>query len=78
MKRTSAFAALLVGAALVVGACGSTASPSPSAATGTVCDQAKAANEPATTLLGSVCKAGKIRISTDPNYPPSSSPRSSA
>jgi polar amino acid transport system substrate-binding protein len=73
MKRTSAFAALLVGAALVVGACGSTASPSPSAATGTVCDQAKAANEPATTLLGSVCKAGKIRISTDPNYPPFSS-----
>ena len=50
-----------------------TASPSPSAATGTVCDQAKAANEPATTLLGSVCKAGKIRISTDPNYPPFSS-----
>jgi polar amino acid transport system substrate-binding protein len=74
MKIKSALLALLAGAALVAGACsGSTASPSPSAAAGTYCDQAKAAKEPETSLLGSICKAGVIKISTDPAYPPYSS-----
>jgi len=74
MKNKSTLLALLAGAALLVGACGgSTASPSPSAAAGTVCEQALAAGEPATSLLGSICTAKVIKIATDPAYPPYSS-----
>ncbi len=71
MKIKSTLLALLAGAAIVVGACGgSAASPSASTATGTVCEQAIAAGEPATTLLGKICAAGVIKIATDPAYPP--------
>jgi polar amino acid transport system substrate-binding protein len=73
MKIKSTLLALLTGAALVVGACGASASPSPSAAAGTICEKAIAAGEAETTLLGFVCKQGEVRISTDPNYPPFSS-----
>ena len=74
MKIKSTLLALLAGAAIVVGACGgSTASPSASAAAGTICEKAIAAGEAETTLLGFVCKEGVVRISTDPNYPPFSS-----
>ena len=74
MKIKSTLLALLAGAAIVVGACGgSTASPSPSAAAGTICEKAIAAGEAESTLLGFVCKQGEVRISTDPNYPPFSS-----
>lgn len=74
MKIKSTLLALLTGAALVAGACGgSTASPSASAAAGTVCEKAIAAGEPETSLLGLVCKAGVIKIATDPAYPPYSS-----
>ncbi len=74
MKIKSTLLALLAGAAIVVGACGgSTASPSASAAAGTGCEKAIAAGEPETSLLGSVCKAGVIKIATDPAYPPYSS-----
>jgi polar amino acid transport system substrate-binding protein len=71
MKIKSTLLALLTGAALVAGACGgSTASPSESAAAGTVCEKAIAAGEPATTLLGKICAAGVVKIATDPAYPP--------
>lgn len=73
MKIKSTLLALLTGAALVAGACGASASPSPSAAAGTYCEKAVAAGEAETTLLGFVCKQGVVRISTDPNYPPFSS-----
>jgi len=73
MKIKSTLLALLTGAALVAGACGASASPSPIAAAGTVCEKAIAAGEAETTLLGFVCKQGEVRISTDPNYPPFSS-----
>ena len=73
MKIKSTLLALLTGAALVAGACGASASPSPSAAAGTICEKAIAAGEAETTLLGFVCKQGEVRISTDPNYPPFSS-----
>ena len=74
MKIKSTLLALLTGAALVAGACGgSTASPSASAAAGTVCEKAIAAGEPETSLLGLVCGAGIIKIATDPAYPPYSS-----
>ncbi len=73
MKIQSTLLALLTGAALVAGACGASASPSPSAAAGTICEKAIAAGEAETTLLGFVCKQGEVRISTDPNYPPYSS-----
>jgi len=73
MRYRSALVALLAGLAIIAAACGSSASPSPSAAAGTVCEKALAANEPETTLLGFVCKQGVVRISTDPNYPPFSS-----
>ena len=74
MKIKSTLLALLTGAALVVGACGgSTASPSASAAAGTVCEKAIAAGEPATSLLGSICTGKVIKIATDPAYPPYSS-----
>jgi polar amino acid transport system substrate-binding protein len=74
MKIKSTLLALLTGAALVAGACtSSTASPSASAAAGTVCEKAIAAKEPATSLLGSICAAKSIKIATDPAYPPYSS-----
>ncbi|MEY4388833.1 MAG: hypothetical protein RLZZ432_552 [Chloroflexota bacterium] len=73
MRYRSALVALLAGLAIIAAACGSSASPSPSSAAGTVCEKALAANEPETTLLGFVCKQGVVRISTDPNYPPFSS-----
>ena len=74
MKIKSTLLALLTGAALVAGACtSSTASPSASAAAGTVCEKAIAAKEPATSLLGSICTAKVIKIATDAGYPPYSS-----
>jgi polar amino acid transport system substrate-binding protein len=74
MKIKSTLLALLTGAALVAGACtSSTASPSASAAAGTVCEKAIAAKEPATSLLGSICATKSIKIATDPAYPPYSS-----
>ena len=62
MKIKSTLLALLAGATLVAAACGgSTASPSPSAAAGTICEKAIAAGEAETTLLGFVCKQGVVR-----------------
>lgn len=68
--------ALLMGAALLVSACssGATASPSseaPSAAP-SASESAAAATPIAGGLLDVVTKAGKIRVSTDPNYAPQS------
>ncbi|MEI7743228.1 MAG: transporter substrate-binding domain-containing protein, partial [Chloroflexota bacterium] len=73
------FAALLSAAAILVAACGSAATPAPTAAPTPVpsvgATAAPATPTPAPTvdpnsLLGKILAAGKIRIATDPNYKP--------
>ncbi|MFH1474844.1 MAG: transporter substrate-binding domain-containing protein [Chloroflexota bacterium] len=74
MKKSLRLTALASIAVLVVAACGAgaTPTPAPTAAPGT---PAPATPTPAATvnpdsLLGKVLAAGKIRVSTDPNYAP--------
>jgi polar amino acid transport system substrate-binding protein len=74
----SALLALIAGAAIVVGACGSATEPVASVEArfpeGSYCAQALALGEDVTgTLLWKVCDAGKIVMATDPAYPPYSS-----
>ena len=80
MRKSLRLTALASVAVLTVAACGggATPTPAPTAAPGT---QAPATEAPAPTvdpnsLLGKVMAAGKIVMSTDPQYPPQSSLKS--
>lgn len=79
MTNRVRFAALLSAAAILVAACGSAATPAPTAAPTPVpsvgATAAPATPTPAPTvdpnsLLGKILASGKVRISTDPNYAP--------
>src|SRR4029453_18259916 len=73
MRRSSAALSVLAVLALSVAACGGdddgTAAAPSATASGAVCQGANAAGG----LLAQVCSQGKIRVSTDPAYPPQSS-----
>ncbi len=78
MRMKSALLALIAGAAIVAGACGSATEPVASVEArfpeGSYCAKALALGEDVQgTLLWKVCDAGKIVIATDPAYPPYSS-----
>jgi polar amino acid transport system substrate-binding protein len=81
MKTSLRLTALASVAAMMLAACGAAATPTPVATvapTEAAASQAPATPTPAPTvdpnsLLGKVIAAGKIRISTDPNYAPFSS-----
>ena len=78
MRIKSALLALIAGAAIVAGACGSATEPVASGEArfpeGSYCAQALALGEDVQgTLLWKVCDAGKIVMATDPAYPPYSS-----
>jgi len=85
MRKSLRLTALASIAALLVAACGAgaTPTPAPSVAPSVAPSTAPASQAPATatpaptvdpaSLLGKVIAAGKIRISTDPNYAPFSS-----
>ena len=78
MRIKSALLALIAGAAIVAGACGSATEPVASGEArfpeGSYCAEALALGEDVTgTLLWKVCDAGKIVMATDPAYPPYSS-----
>ena len=78
MRIKSALLALIAGAAIVAGACGSATEPVASGEArfpeGSYCAQALALGEDVQgTLLWKVCDSGKIVMATDPAYPPYSS-----
>ncbi len=88
MRKSVRLTALASIAVLMVAACGSAASPTPAPATAAPATAAPATAAPATaapatptpaptedpnSLLGKVMAAGKIVMSTDPQYPPQSS-----
>ena len=84
MTRSLRLSALLAVAAIVAAACSSAASPAPTAAPATAAPATAAPTEAPSvaptvdpsSLLGKVLAAGKIVMSTDPQYPPQSSLRS--
>jgi polar amino acid transport system substrate-binding protein len=69
MRKSLRLIALASTAALLVAACGSAATPTQAPATEAPASEGPAMPDPES-LLGKILAAGKIRISTDPNYKP--------